>query len=53
MSRGNLRPVLMCAPNLRRYLRRFTERFVPQLSIISLSEVPSHVTLRAFAVVKV
>jgi flagellar biosynthesis protein FlhA len=53
MTRGNLRPVLMCAPNLRRHVRRFTERFVPQLSIVSLNEVPSHLTLRAFAVVKV
>jgi flagellar biosynthesis protein FlhA len=53
MTRGNLRPALMCAPGLRRHIRRFTERFVPQLSIISLNEVPNHVTLRAFAVVKV
>jgi flagellar biosynthesis protein FlhA len=52
MTRGNLRPVLMCAPNLRRHVRRFTERLVPQLSIVSLNEIPSHVSLRAFAVVK-
>jgi flagellar biosynthesis protein FlhA len=52
MSRGNLRPVLLCAPNLRRHLRRFTERLVPQLSVLSLSEIPGHVSLRAFGVVK-
>lgn len=53
MARGNLRPVLLCAPTLRRHVRRFTERLVPQLSVISLNEIPNHVSLRAFAVVKV
>jgi flagellar biosynthesis protein FlhA len=52
MTRGNLRPVLLCAPSLRRHVRRFTERLVPQLAVISLNEIPSHVSLRAFAVVK-
>ena len=52
MARGNLRPVLLCAPNLRRHVRRFTERLVPQLSVISLNEIPNHVSLRAFGVVK-
>ena len=52
MTRGNLRPVLMCAPTLRRHVRRFTERLVPQLSVISLNEIPNHISLRAFAVVK-
>jgi flagellar biosynthesis protein FlhA len=53
MSRGNLRPVLLCAPNLRRHIRRFTERLVPQLSVLSLNEISSHISLRAFGVVKV
>lgn len=53
MSRGNVRPVLLCAPNLRRHIRRFTERLVPQLSVLSLNEISSHISLRAFGVVKV
>jgi flagellar biosynthesis protein FlhA len=53
MSRGNHRPVLLCAPNLRRHVRRFTERLVPQLSVLSLNEISTHISLRAFAVVKV
>jgi flagellar biosynthesis protein FlhA len=52
MARGNLRPVLLCAPNLRRHIRRFTERLVPQLAVLSLNEIPSHVSLRSFGVVK-
>jgi flagellar biosynthesis protein FlhA len=52
MTRVNLRPVLLCAPNLRRHLRRFTERLVPQLVVVSLGEIPGHVSLRGFGVVK-
>ena len=52
MTRVNLRPVLLCAPNLRRHVRRFTERLVPQLSVVSLSEIPGHVSLHGFGVVK-
>ena len=53
MARGNVRPVLLCAPNLRRHVRRFTERLVPQLAVLSLNEIPDHISLRAFGVVKV
>jgi flagellar biosynthesis protein FlhA len=52
MARGNLRPVLLCAPGLRRHLRRFTERLIPQLSVLSMNEVASHISLRAHAVVR-
>jgi flagellar biosynthesis protein FlhA len=53
MARTNVRPVLLCPPTLRRHIRRFTERLVPQLSVLSLNEVPGHVSLRGFGVVKV
>jgi flagellar biosynthesis protein FlhA len=53
MSRDNLRPVLLCAPSLRRHLRRFTERLIPQLAIVSLNEVPSTISLRSHGVLKV
>jgi flagellar biosynthesis protein FlhA len=53
MTRGNVRPVLLCAPNLRRHVRRFTERLVPQLNVLSLNEVPTQLNLRAYGVVKV
>lgn len=51
MVRSNHLPVLVCAPELRRHLRLFTERVLPQLSIISLAEVPSQVSLRSFSTV--
>lgn len=53
MAKSNHRPVLLCAPNLRRHVRRFTERLVPQLSVLSLNEISGHISLRAYGVVKV
>ena len=53
MARVNLKPIVLCTPNLRRHVRRFTERLVPQLAVISLNEIPTHVSLRAFGVIKV
>jgi flagellar biosynthesis protein FlhA len=53
MARTNVRPVLLCPTTQRRHFRRFTERLVPQLSVLSLNEVPGHVSLRGFGVVKV
>lgn len=52
MVRNNLSPVLLCAPELRRHLRSITERVLPQLAILSMSEVPSSVNLRSYGVVK-
>jgi flagellar biosynthesis protein FlhA len=51
MVRGNAKPILLCAPEIRRHLRRLTERVLPQLSVLSMSEVPSSVSLSAFGVV--
>lgn len=47
MMKGNMMPVLLCAPELRRHLRRVTERVMPHLSVVSLAEVPSGVNLKA------
>jgi flagellar biosynthesis protein FlhA len=53
MLGSELAPVLLCPPNLRRHLRRFTERLMPQLAVLSLSEIPSTVSLKAFGMVAV
>jgi flagellar biosynthesis protein FlhA len=53
MARGNVRPVLLCAPVLRRHVRRFTERLVPQLTVLSMNEISGNVNLRAAGVIKV
>ena len=53
MMAGNLSPVLMCAPNLRRSLRRMAERAVPQLSVVSTSEIPGQLTVKSFSVIAI
>ncbi len=51
MMKSNVIPVLLCAPELRRHLRRITERVFPHLSILSMAEVPTSMNLKAFGVV--
>ena len=52
MMKSNIVPVLLCAPELRRHVRSITERVLPHLAILSMSEVPPSVNLRSFGVVK-
>ncbi|UTY59322.1 flagellar biosynthesis protein FlhA [Massilia sp. erpn] len=49
MMKGNMLPVLLCSPELRRHIRSLSERVVPHLRIVSMAEVPNTVSLKAFA----
>ncbi len=51
MMGNNLMPVVLCSPTLRRHLRRLTERVMPHLSVLSLSEIPNNINLKAFGMV--
>lgn len=51
MVQQSCAPVLLCGPEIRRYLRSFTRRSLPRLAILSVNEVPHTVDLRSFAVV--
>jgi flagellar biosynthesis protein FlhA len=53
MIKGNAMPVLLCSPELRRHLRKLTERVLPHLAVVSMSEVPNNVNLKSFGVVTV
>jgi len=53
MMKNNYFPVLLCAPEIRSLLRKFTERFLPHLSIVSLSEVPANINVKSFGMVSV
>jgi len=53
MITNNVMPVLLCSPELRRHLRRLTERVLPHLSVLSMTEVPNNVNLKSFGVVTV
>jgi len=51
MMKGNLLPVLLCSPELRRHLRALSERVVPHMRILSMAEIPNSVNLKASGVV--
>jgi len=53
MTRANLLPVLLCAPDLRRHLRALVERAVPHMRVLALTEVPNSVPLQSFGSVMV
>lgn len=45
-SRMNYQPVLLCSPVVRRHLRKLTERFIPNLVILSHNELTPTVQLK-------
>ena len=51
MMRGNLLPVLLCSPDLRRHIRTLSERVVPHLRVLAMTEVPQTIELKSYAVV--
>jgi flagellar biosynthesis protein FlhA len=51
MMKSNLPPILLCAPELRRHVRAMTERMLPQLRVLAMSEIPNTLELRAFSTV--
>jgi flagellar biosynthesis protein FlhA len=53
MMRSNLLPVLLCAPDLRRHVRSLTERAVPHMRVLAVTEVPNTVPLKAFGSVTI
>jgi len=53
MMGANHNPVLLCAPELRRHIKGFTERMVPHLSVLSMAEVPNDISLKSFGMVTV
>ncbi|MDQ0086085.1 flagellar biosynthesis protein FlhA [Variovorax boronicumulans] len=52
MMKNNLLPVLLCAPELRRHVRALSERVMPHLRVLSMSEVPQTIELKSFSVVQ-
>ncbi|MDR1036498.1 MAG: flagellar biosynthesis protein FlhA [Deltaproteobacteria bacterium] len=42
----NLQPVVLCSPMVRRHLRKLTERFIPNLVVLSHSELTSTTRLK-------
>ncbi|HYD78330.1 MAG TPA: flagellar biosynthesis protein FlhA [Paucimonas sp.] len=51
MAKGNLMPVLLCSPELRRHLRALSERLLPHMRVLSLTEIPNSINLKAFGMI--
>lgn len=51
MLNSSYLPVLLTAPELRAHLKKFTERMLPHLNVISISEVPNSTPVKAFGMV--
>jgi flagellar biosynthesis protein FlhA len=51
MIAANTTPVLLCAAEVRRALKDFTARSLPQLKVIAMTEVTTNVKLKSFGVV--
>jgi flagellar biosynthesis protein FlhA len=51
MMKGNMLPVLLCSPDLRRHIRALCERVVPHLRVLSIAEIPNSVSLKSFSTV--
>lgn len=45
-------PVLLCAAQLRRAMVKLTQRSLPQLSILSVDEIPLRTALQSFEIIK-
>ncbi|WP_010545482.1 flagellar biosynthesis protein FlhA [Sphingomonas elodea] len=52
MFRQGRAPVLLCGGEIRRHLKNLTRRSIPKLSILSVSEIPTRVSLTSFDVVR-
>lgn len=53
MMKQGREPVLLCGPDIRRPIRGLTRRSIPRLCILSVSEIPLHLELRSFGIVKI
>jgi flagellar biosynthesis protein FlhA len=53
MVKNNVSPVLLCSPDQRRHLRSITERVLPHLTVLSMTEIPTTLRLRSFGVVTI
>ena len=51
MLSKRIKPALMCNVSIRRSLFLFCERAIPQLSVLSINEIPTNVNVKSFAMI--
>jgi flagellar biosynthesis protein FlhA len=51
MTRLNYQPVILCSPVLRRHLKRLLDRILPQVAVLSHSELPPQTKIQSMGTV--
>ena len=51
-SEGHL-PIILCSPNVRRLVKKLTEKSMPNLIVLSYTEIPSQVKIKSVGVIRV
>ena len=46
------RPILLCSSLLRRHIKQLTQRVIPHLTVLAMSEIPVTIQVESFGVVK-
>lgn len=46
------KPILLCSSILRRNIKLITQRVIPHLTVLAMSEVPVHIQVESFAVIQ-
>ncbi len=46
-AKAGRQPVILCSPTVRGHLRKLIERFVPQVTVLSHSEIPGNIRLES------
>ena len=50
-NQNSAQPVLLASPSIRRHLKKLTERFIPDLAVISHNEIPPSIKIQSIGVV--
>jgi len=51
MQKQNEQPIILCSPAVRMYVRELTERYFPEVPILSYNELEANVQVQSFGVV--
>ena len=46
------RPILLCSSLLRRHMKQLTQRVIPHLTVLAMSEIPVNIQVESFGIVK-
>ncbi len=52
VAEEGFQPVILCGPAVRRHLRRLVERFVPNVVVLSHSEIPGDIRLESLGTIR-